>query len=149
MKNNETICFVVLENTDAPIFFVKLGTADTAEQKASIMEMEKNFIEWYYNTDIDEASFAHEFYHVSMMLHGIFDGVCAIPLNLQKLDLDDVIDRIALYIRDTFGVSTAMKYRDLVSQLNDIKKAYELQNTIHEDCCFPLTGHFDYELKED
>ncbi len=149
MKNNETICFVVLENTDAPIFFIKLGKADTVKKKANIMEMEKNFIEWYYNTDIDEASFAHEFYHVSMMLHGIFEGACAIPLNLQKLDISDVIDRIALYIRDTFSVNTAMKYRNLVSQLNDIKKAYELQDTIHEDCCFPLTGHFDYVLKED
>ncbi len=149
MKNNETICFVVLENTDAPIFFMKLGKADTVKKKANIMEMEKNFIEWYYNTDIDEASFAHEFYHVSMMLHGIFEGACAIPLNLQKLDISDVIDRIALYIRDTFSVNTAMKYRDLVSQLNDIKKAYELQDTTNEDSCFPLTGHFDYVQKED
>ena len=149
MKNNETICFVVLENTDAPIFFMKLGKADTVKKKANIMEMEKNFIEWYYNTDIDEASFAHEFYHVSMMLHGIFEGACAIPLNLQKLDISDVIDRIALYIRDTFSNNAAIKYRSLVSQLDAIQKVYELQDTTHEDCCFPLTGHFDYVLKED
>lgn len=149
MKNNETICFVVLENTDAPIFFMKLGKADTVKKKANIMEMEKNFIEWYYNTDIDEASFAHEFYHVSMMLHGIFEGACAIPLNLQKLDISDVIDRIALYIRDTFSNNAAIKYRSLVSQLDAIQKVYELQDTTNEDSCFPLTGHFDYVLKED
>ena len=159
MNTNETICFVVLENIDAPIFFVKLGKLDTVEQKANIMELEKNFIEWYYNTDIAEASFAHEFYHVSMMLHDIFDGVCAIPLNLQKLDLDDVIDRIALYIRDTFSANAAIKYRSLRDQLDDIKKAYEssdaLKNAIDEDYFiaedyfYPLSGHFEYTLKED